>query len=310
MKKINQALTGLTQSKGFSARYEALKKETLSNPEIQMFLNRHSSSIDEEMIEKSLMKFYDYTTQQKDCSQCPSLAECQNTVQGYIPHMKLQGKSIELFYEPCETKRKVDEKRQRERLIQSLYIPKDILTATLAEVDINSESKERAVEAADKFIDDYISGKKTKALYLYGSFGVGKTYLLGAIANDLADKRISSLLVYVPDFLREIKSGIGDNTLNEKLDYVKKAPILMLDDIGAETMTSWARDEILGTILHYRMSEQLPTFMTSNFDYDGLENHLAQSRTGDIEQVKSGRIMERIRSMTEPIQMTGRNRRQ
>ena len=309
MKKINQALTGLTQSKGFSARYEALKKETLSNPEIQMFLNRHSSSIDEEMIEKSLMKFYDYTTQQKDCSQCPSLAECQNTVQGYIPHMKLQGKSIELFYEPCETKRKVDEKRQRERLIQSLYIPKDILTATLAEIDINSESKERAVEAADKFIDDYISGKKPKALYLYGSFGVGKTYLLGAIANDLADKRISSLLVYVPDFLREIKSGIGDNTLNEKLDYVKKAPILMLDDIGAETMTSWARDEVMGPILQHRMADELPTFFTSNFDFSQLLNHLTFTQRGEREEVKAARIMERIRTLAEPYFLDGENRR-
>jgi len=309
VKKINQALTGLTQSKGFSARYEALKKETLSNPEIQMFLNRHSSSIDEEMIEKSLMKFYDYTTQQKDCSQCPSLAECQNTVQGYIPHMKLQGKSIELFYEPCETKRKVDEKRQRERLIQSLYIPKDILTATLAEIDINSESKERAVEAADKFIDDYISGKKPKALYLYGSFGVGKTYLLGAIANDLADKRISSLLVYVPDFLREIKSGIGDNTLNEKLDYVKKAPILMLDDIGAETMTSWARDEVMGPILQHRMADELPTFFTSNFDFSQLLNHLTFTQRGEREEVKAARIMERIRTLAEPYFLDGENRR-
>ena len=60
------------------------------------------------------------------------------------------------------------------------------------------------------------------------------------------------------------------NTLNEKIDYVKKAPVLMLDDIGAETMSAWTRDEILGTILHYRMSEQLPTFITSNFDYAGL----------------------------------------
>lgn len=52
----------------------------------------------------------------------------------------------------------------------------------------------------------------------------------------------------------------------------------MLDDLGAETMTAWTRDEILGTIFHYRMAEQLPTFITSNFNYEELEHHLAQSQ--------------------------------
>ena len=309
MKKISQALTGLTRSKDFSSRYEALKKETLSHPDIQSFLKSHSSSIDEEMIEKSLMKFYDYTTQQKSCSNCPSLDECKNTVKGYIPHMRLQGRSIDLFYEPCETRRRVDQQRQREKLIQSLYIPKDILRATLSEIDINSEQKENAVLAADRFIDDYITGKKPKSLYLYGSFGVGKTYLLGAIANDLADKGISSLLVYVPDFLREIKSAIGDNTLNEKLDYVKKAPILMLDDIGAETMTSWARDEVLGPILQHRMADELPTFFSSNFDFNQLYNHWTFSQREEKEEVKAARIMERIKTLAEPYFLDGENRR-
>ncbi|WP_042345411.1 primosomal protein DnaI [Bacillus massiliigorillae] len=310
MRKINQALSGLTHTNDFSKRYEAIRKETLSHPDIQEFLNRHSSLIDEETVEKSLMKFYDYTTQQKDCSHCPSLTECKNTIKGFIPHMKLQGKAIELFYEPCPTKKKADERRHREKLIQSLYIPRDILSATLFDIDINSSVKAKAVEAADRFIDDYMSGKKPKALYFYGSFGVGKTYLLGAIANDLADKNISSLLVYVPDFLREIKSAIGDNTLNEKLEFVKNAPVLMLDDIGAETMTSWSRDEVLGPILQHRMADQLPTFFTSNFDFAQLQNHLTYSQRGEKEEVKAARIMERIKTLADPYLLDGTNRRQ
>ncbi|RKJ41591.1 primosomal protein DnaI, partial [Butyricicoccus sp. 1XD8-22] len=69
-------------------------------------------------------------------------------------------------------------------------------------------------------------------------------------------------------------------------------------------------DEVLGTILHYRMAEELPTFITSNFDYDGLESHLATSQKGDVEVVKAARIMERIKAITIPIQMGGNNRRQ
>lgn len=84
----------------------------------------------------------------------------------------------------------------------------------------------------------------------------------------------------------------------------------MLDDIGAETMSSWTRDEIIGTILHYRMSEQLPTFMSSNFNYDELQHHLSYTQRGEKEVVKAGRIMERIKALTIPVALQGKNWRE
>ena len=113
---------------------------------------------------------------------------------------------------------------------------------------------------------------------MYGKFGVGKTYLLGAIANELARKKISSMLVYFPEFLREIKSSIQDNSIGEKIDAVKRVQVLMLDDIGAEAMSSFVRDDVLGAILQFRMLENLPTFFTSNFDFKQLEHHLTYTR--------------------------------
>ena len=83
----------------------------------------------------------------------------------------------------------------------------------------------------------------------------------------------------------------------------------MLDDIGAETMTSWSRDEVLGPILQHRMADQLPTFFTSNFDYKQLENHLTFSQRGEREEVKAARIMERIKSLANPFLLKGDNRR-
>ena len=150
----------------------------------------------------------------------------------------------------------------------------------------------------------------TKGLYIYGKFGVGKSYLLGALANELAARHIHSVVVYVPEFLREMKQAIQDQSLPEKVDFVKKAPVLMQDDIGAETMSSWTRDEIIGTILHYRMSEQLPTFMSSNFNYEELQHHLSYTQRGEKEVVKAGRIMERIKALTIPVALRGKNWRE
>lgn len=201
-----------------------------------------------------------------------------------------------------------DEQKKNQRLIKSLYVPRDILEATFEQF----EGDQGRLDAGDKaatFLMNYEAGLKPKGLYLYGKFGVGKSYLLGAIANELAKKQIGSMIVYVPELLREMKSSIADSTLNEKIEVLKKEPILMLDDIGAEAVSSWTRDEVLGPILQFRMLEKLPTFFTSNFDFQGLEHHLTYSQRGEEEKMKARRIMERIRSLSEPVLVDGPNRR-
>ncbi|RFU65961.1 primosomal protein DnaI [Peribacillus glennii] len=311
MRRIGDALNKLANNVEFNQKYEYIKNEVLNDEQIRLFLNENSSRVSKEKVEKSLMKLYEFSSQSKNCDKCPSLGGCVNMMQGYHPKLVINGNGIDLSYEICPRKAVDDEKRKHEKLIQSLYVPKDILSASLDDfyhTDISGNRIE-AIEKATSFVEEYIPGKQQKGMYLHGSFGVGKTYLLGAIANELAKNQISSLIVYVPDFIREIKSSISDNTLNDKIEMTKKAPVLMLDDIGAEAMSSWARDEVLGPILQFRMLENLPTFFTSNFDFDGLQNHLTFSQRGEKEEVKAARIMERINYLAEPLQLTGENRR-
>ena len=147
----------------------------------------------------------------------------------------------------------------------------------------------------------------TKGLYLTGSFGTGKTYLISALLNDMAKKNIKSTIVYYPEFLRELKSSFGSD-FDEKYNADKKSPILFIDDIGAENCSSWSRDEILGSILQYRMEEHLTTFFTSNLTLQELENHLSITSSG-VEKVKARRIIERIKQLTIPLELVSKNRR-
>lgn len=311
MKKINAALNKIANGTQFQKRYELLKKEVLADQDIRVFLHQNSSTITNEMVEKSLGKLYEFSTQSKKCDKCPNLDGCINLMQGYYPKLVIEGRGLDLHYEECPRKVIVDEKNKREKLIRSLYVPRDILSATVEDFlkhDVSGERFEVAGQVS-QFIQECVPGQKQRAFYFYGEFGVGKTYLLGAIANQLAEKQISSLLVYFPDFLRELKGSIGDNTVNEKIEMVKRAPVLMLDDVGAESMTSWGRDEVLGPILQFRMLENLPTLFTSNFDFKGLQNHLTFSQRGEKEAVKAARVMERIQYLAEPIKLEGENRR-
>ncbi|MFJ7727181.1 primosomal protein DnaI [Neobacillus sp. NPDC097160] len=308
MEKINKTLQRLASNPNFQKRYQEQRQVVLQNRGIQVFLSKHEDEITQEMIEKSMSKLYEYTNQSQDCDRCESLEKCINFMKGYHPELVLSRNSIDVVYKRCKRKIMADEKKKNEKLIKSLYVPRDILDATFEDFEGDSGRLDAGDRAAT-FLMNYEAGKKAKGLYLYGKFGVGKSYILGAIANELARKQISSMIVYVPELLREMKSSIADSTLNEKIEALKKEPILMLDDIGAEAVSSWTRDEVLGPILQFRMLESLPTFFTSNFNFGELEHHLTYSQRGEEEKMKARRIMERIRTLSEPVLVDGPNRR-
>ncbi|RWR05979.1 primosomal protein DnaI [Siminovitchia fortis] len=309
MESINKTMQRLYQAPEFRKRYEDLKQEVLENPDIQAFLEENKHAVTDRMIETNLMKLYEYKSQTINCNGCPGLSGCMNIMKGYEPSLVIESNRIDIHYRPCPEKILDDERRKTRKLIESFYMPKDILNASFADFSLDSEGRLDAFEYAERFTAEYTQGSSMKGLYLHGEFGVGKSYLLGAIANQLAEKGISSLIVYVPEFLREMKQSLGDQTLNEKLETVKKAHVLMLDDIGAEAMSSWTRDEILGSIMQYRMHDQLPTFFTSNFDYSGLEHHLTYTQRGEEEKMKARRLMERIKFLSLPVKLGGPNRR-
>ncbi|MBM7653108.1 primosomal protein DnaI [Neobacillus cucumis] len=308
MEKINRTLKRIASSENFQKRFEKMRQDTLANSGVREFIRENEDGLTSDMIDKGLSKLYEYINQSKECQKCESLDGCINMMKGYQPELVLTRNAIDVRYERCPRKIMDDEKRKNERLIKSLYVPKDILNATFDDL-AHDDNRIEAIKRSLSFILNYEHGKQIKGLYLYGEFGVGKSYLLGAIANKLAQKHISSMIVYVPELLREMKSSIADSTLNEKIEALKKEPILMLDDIGAEAVSSWTRDEVLGPILQFRMLESLPTFFTSNFDFKGLEHHLTYSQRGEEEKMKARRIMERIRTLSEPVLVDGPNRR-
>lgn len=308
MEKINQTLKRLASNESFQKRYAQIRKQVLQHPDIKAFMTENREQLNQELIEKSMTKLFEYLDQSKACNNCQGLASCTNILQGYQPKLVLTRNSIDIQYERCQRKMIDDEKRKNEKLIKSLHVPKDILTASFDEIEQDSFRFE-AVKRAFLFVKNYDPANKQKGLYFHGKFGVGKSYLLGAIANELAKKQISSMIIYVPELFRELKSSIGDSTLNGKIEALKKEPILMMDDIGAEAVSSWTRDEILGPILQFRMLENLPTFFTSNFDLQGLEHHLSYSQRGEEEKMKARRIIERIRYLSDPVEVDGPNRR-
>jgi primosomal protein DnaI len=142
-----------------------------------------------------------------------------------------------------------------------------------------------------------------KGMYLSGIFGSGKTYILAAMAKELAKKGYKVIFAYYPDLVRELKSSIGSGALEDRIEELKTIDVLMLDDIGGETISAFIRDEVLGPILQHRVLDELPTFFSSNLKMKTLIQSMSMDG-GDVERSKATRIFERIRELTVEFELT------
>ena len=229
---------------------------------------------------------------------------------GLEPCLEVHNGFILVNYKRTEEAIREERERQRKRLIHSINMPKNIAEARFSDTALTKE-REDVIRELLNFIESYKTDSTTyhKGLYLAGPFGVGKTYMMGALANELSENGVETTLVNVPTYSAEIKQAIATNTVEAKLVSIKNTPILVLDDIGAEMNSAWFRDEVLMVILQHRMLQELPTFFTSNFTIDQLEAHFAHSNKGDQELLKAKRLIERIRFLAKEYFVDGQNHR-
>lgn len=243
------------------------------------------------------------------CKKCKNILECKNSYTGHVFYPNLLNDNLVFDYVPCKYKKELDERNQYKSNIYLFEVPKEIKEASMKNIDLDDPDRFQIIKWLKNFLDNYRPGTGIKGLYLTGNFGCGKTYLISAALNELAKKDHKIAIIYYPEFLRSLKESFNDpETYNEKFKRIKKAEVLLIDDIGAETMTEWSRDEVLGTILQYRMQEGLTTFFTSNLTIKDLEEHFSISTKG-IEKVKAKRIIERIKQLTIEMVLVSENKR-
>jgi len=236
-----------------------------------------------------------------NCSKCDGLVYCKNRLEGHVFYPEKEEYQIKFSYAPCKYQKEMV-KKQKERDSRE----KDILNASFSDIDITDKKRVKVIKWLKNFYDKYDKNEEFKGLYLHGNFGCGKTYLISALFNELSKKRISTEIVYFPELLRDIKSDF--DTFGDRIEYLEEVDLLLIDDIGAEKVTEWSRDEILGTILQKRMNNYKTTFFTSNLNMEELERHLRINSYSD-DEIKARRIIERVKQLTEDMELISENKR-
>lgn len=282
--------------------YQDLVQKIMKDPDVAAFIQQESLTPEE--LNRSISKFNQYITERDKFLR----GDTDYIAKGYKPILVMNHGYADVSYEETPELIAAEKEAAIKNRLKLINLPATLKKASLAQVDLDDLGRLPIFEKLLAFVEQYPAIQK--GLYLYGDFGVGKSFMVAALAHDLSEKRgVSSTLLHYPSFVIDAKNAIGDGNVKTLVDELKLSEVLILDDIGAEQSTPWVRDEILQVILQYRMQENLPTFFTSNFNFEDLEKHFAKGKHGNDETWEARRVMERIRYLAEETRLEGVNRR-
>jgi len=154
------------------------------------------------------------------------------------------------------------------------YADKTFDTFNLRKFELSAEERynlENAVAMARSYAE-----QPQDWLVFFGKSGCGKTHLAAAIANRCVEQGHPVWLVVVPDLLDHLRAAFSPESkvpYDQRFEEIRKSPLLILDDLGTESATSWAREKLY-QIINYRYVARLPTVITTALSVDALDERI------------------------------------
>lgn len=215
----------------------------------------------------------------------------------------------------CECKRQEMNERRSDTLRQLSNL--DVFTShSFDEFDPEIPGVADAYDAALEFAQE----PGHRWLLLSGRCGTGKTHLAVAIAKYAMEwHNMSVYFAVVPDLLDHLRATFDPSSgtaYDDRFTTIRTAHLLVLDDLGTESTTPWAREKLY-QIINHRYMEQLPTVITTNVDQRKiderimsriLDHRLSQSIAIDAEDFRQPSDPSRLKPVRRTRRFAGGGR--
>lgn len=138
-------------------------------------------------------------------------------------------------------------------------------------ISYSTADQQKALRIATRKAKEY-AADPDGFLFLFGSFGAGKTHLAAAIGRECASRNLRVQYHNIPRLFDELRGAAGDFAVDEALNPLLNCDVLILDDIGAEEAASQFIQGRLFRIIDERINKSI--IFTSNLDQKTLGDKL------------------------------------
>jgi DNA replication protein DnaC len=153
---------------------------------------------------------------------------------------------------------------ERDQLLSNLAYYGDMTFETFDPISKLAQDEQKNLQDALNVALDYARNPRGW-LVLMGTYGCGKTHLAAAIAHYRQEQGLNVMFITTPDLLDYLRVTYnpGSNVnFDQRFQAVRNAPLLVLDDLGVESASPWAREKLF-QIIDHRYVTQLPTIITT-----------------------------------------------
>ena len=251
---------------------EEKKKESLyklsKNEYVKAFLQENH--LPESYLNDYWIEFIDFSEDKKQCAGCKGLEYCPKENKGIVKQLVFHD-DLSLDMTNC------DYYNASQEVLNHFVvrnIKEDVLLTDLKVLMSEKMEKGKMNQLEQKaFIEimKYIKEPGDTGLFIHSEdYGNSKTVLMASLMNALAKKGNYVGYIHFPTYLVDLKASFQSE---KSIDWTQlmEVPYLVLDGIGEENVTPYSRDEILLTILSYRLLNHLPTFFTSFYGFKDLQ---------------------------------------
>ena len=173
---------------------------------------------------------------------------------------------------PCNCRKRSKDELSRQELLEL----SNLNAFTQYDFDTFDRTVPGTSEAFDIAYDFAVD--PTGWLFFHGRCGVGKTHLAVAIARHFLEHHQQSVLFQVvPDLLDQLRATFDPANgvaYDKRFEQIRDAGLLILDDLGTENTTPWAREKLY-QIFNHRYNEGSPTVITSNQELRMIDERVA-----------------------------------
>ena len=221
--------------------------------------------------------------------------------------LEVSGKTIEpRCMCACQTEdydRREQERKHREFLDmvaknRSIGLPDPGLWKHTFENDLGYNPKQ--IRMAKRYVQHWEEMQKNSTgLLLWGDVGTGKSFIAGCIANALLDKGVPVIMTNFARLLNKLTDMYAGDR-NAYIDSFKRYPLMIIDDLGVERNSEFAREQVF-SVIDSRYRSELPMIVTTNLTLEELQHP---------EDLSRSRIYDRVLERCLPIRINDQNIRE
>ena len=221
--------------------------------------------------------------------------------------IEVSGRTIEprcmCTCQTADNEKREQERKHREFLDmvaknRSVGLPDPELRNHTFENDLGYNSNQ--IEIAKQYVQHWEEFQKTASgLLLWGNVGTGKSFIAGCIANALLDKGVPVIMTNFARLLNKL-TDMYSGDRNAYIDSFKRYPLMIIDDLGIERNSEFAREQVF-SVIDSRYRSQLPMIVTTNLSLKKLKYP---------EDMARARIYDRVLERCMPIRVNDQNIRE